>query len=89
MVVSSAAVSVPITRPDHPSRDLDADVLTQDGAHETRLEQLTTVGDRADRCSHLEWRHPDLIAHRHRREGAIVQPGQIVDEASTLAREVG
>jgi hypothetical protein len=42
-------------------------------AHDARLQQVAAVGDRADRRRHLQRRHADLVAHRHRRERAGVE----------------
>ena len=73
MAVSVAAVSLR----DRPAEDRRLHVLPlavpNQRAHDARLNQLAAVGHRADRRHHLQRRHADLIAHRHRRERAAVE----------------
>ena len=57
-------------------------------AHDARLDQRSAVGDGADRGGHLQGRDADLVAHRHGRQRARVEPRGIPHDAGVLAAEV-
>ena len=89
IVVMIAAVSAVIACAHFLVRHLDAAAVLDEGADDARLEQVAAVGDRAHRRHHLQRRHADLVAHRDRRQRAVVQPRRIPDDAGGLAAEIG
>ena len=77
-----------IVRPSDLARHRQAHAVADHGADDARLDQLAAVGDGADRRRHLQRRHADLIAHRHRRQRAVGQLRRIPDDAGLSPRKV-
>ena len=62
-------------------------VPVPDRPHQPRPHQGAAIGDGADGRGHLQRRHADLVAHRNRRQRAVVE--LIPDDARLLAWQVG